>query len=383
MPKKSNKLTDETVARAVEKFRIKKPKEIYEYLNKFVIGQDEAKKTLAVAVYDHYLSNKANLDDATPGIEGDGIYEENKDVVIEKSNIMVLGNTGTGKTYMLKQIAKYLDIPCYIADTTKLTQAGYVGDDVENIILGLLMEADMDIEQAERGIIVLDEIDKIGRKSDNPSITRDVGGEGVQQSLLKIVEGGAVRVPPNGGRKHPEQGCLLIDTTNILFVGLGAFDGLDKIVERRLNKRTVGFNNKQDSDGTDDRNILSYVTPSDLKSFGLIPELIGRFPVITYTDDLTKEDLVRIIKEPNNSLLKQKRKLLLISGVDVNFTDDAIELIAETALTTKTGARGLRNIMEFVLRDISFEYADKYGEHIMIDRKYVGELLDRRHMVRA
>lgn len=390
----------------INKFRMKKPKEIKAFLDQYVIGQDDAKKTLAVIVYNHYLTNLANMFGANPGtfkifkgdneityeeilqldpeermeyeVLGDELYEATKDIMIDKSNLLLLGNTGTGKTYMLKQIARFLDIPCYIADTTKITQAGYVGDDVENVVLGLLREADMDPARAQRGIIVLDEIDKIGRKGDNPSITRDVGGEGVQQSLLKMVEGGVVGVPINGGRKHPEQPLIYIDTTNILFVGLGAFDGLEKIVERRLNTKTCGFNcNADGKDGKKSKNVLSYVTSSDLKSFGLIPELIGRFPVVTYTNDLTKEDLVRIIKEPKNSILKQKKKLLLIGGVEIDFTDDAIDFIAEVALAEKIGARGLRGVMETVLRDVEYEFADKNGQRVMIDLDFVKRALQK------
>ena len=384
---------------------VPKPKEVYNFLNDYVIGQDKAKRKLSVAVCNHYIRVLANIFGAVPGefkilnretkeeigvedfillpdeikreyeIIGDEMFEENKNIVIEKSNVLLLGNTGTGKTYMLKTIAKCLNIPCYIADTTKLTQAGYVGDDVETIILGLLREADMDIDKAQRGIIVLDEIDKIGRKGDNPSITRDVGGEGVQQALLKIVEGGIVGVPPNGGRKHPEQELIYIDTSNILFIGMGSFDGLDKIIERRLNTKTCGFNQLNQNTGKQNENIFAHVTPTDLKTYGIIPELLGRFPIITYTNDLTKEDLVRIIKEPKNALMKQYRKLILISGNDVTFTDDAIDYIAEEALALKIGARGLRGIIEDVLNDIQFEISDSVGETIKIDRECVENIL--------
>ena len=387
-----------------EKTKFPRPKEVYNFLNDYVIGQDNAKKRLSVSVCNHYKRVLSNVFGVVPGefkiihngtgeeisvedfivmddegklnytIKGDEIFEENKNIFIEKSNVLLLGNTGTGKTYMLKTIAKCLNIPCYIADTTKLTQAGYVGDDVETIILGLLQEADMDIDKAQRGIIVLDEIDKIGRKGDNPSITRDVGGEGVQQALLKIVEGGIVGVPPNGGRKHPEQQLIYIDTTNILFVGMGAFDGLDKIIERRLNKKTIGFNQQNSGKGEKDDNIFSYATPSDLKAYGMIPELLGRFPIITYTNDLTKEDLVRIIKEPKNALLKQYRKLFLLGGNDIDFTDDAIDYIAEKALSLKIGARGLRSIIEDLLNEIMFETSDKTGEVIKIDKKYIKQV---------
>ena len=338
------------------------PKEIVEHLNKFVIGQEEAKKVLSVAIYNHYKRVIANVFKASPN-------KELEDVIIEKSNILLAGHTGSGKTYIIKQIAKMLNIPCYIADATKLTESGYVGDDVENILVGLLQNADYDVERAQLGIVALDEIDKIGRKADSPSITRDVGGEGVQQGLLKIVEGGIIGVPPKGGRKHPEQSLIYIDTSNILFIGMGAFDGLDEIVERRLNAKTVGFNQHMDEIETEG-NILSNVISSDFKSFGLIPELIGRFPIVTYTNELTKDDMVRIIKEPQNSLVKQYQKLFLIDGVSLSFTDGAIELIAEKALSLKIGARGLRSIMEKLLNDVMYEYANRYGESVTIDKKH-------------
>lgn len=342
------------------------PKEIVEHLNKFVIGQEEAKKVLSVAIYNHYKRVIANVFKASPN-------KELEDVIIEKSNILLAGHTGSGKTYIIKQIAKMLNIPCYIADATKLTESGYVGDDVENILVGLLQNADYDVERAQLGIVALDEIDKIGRKADSPSITRDVGGEGVQQGLLKIVEGGIIGVPPKGGRKHPEQSLIYIDTSNILFIGMGAFDGLDEIVERRLNAKTVGFNQHMDEIETEG-NILSNVISSDFKSFGLIPELIGRFPIVTYTNELTKDDMVRIIKEPQNSLVKQYQKLFLIDGVSLSFTDGAIELIAEKALSLKIGARGLRSIMEKLLNDVMYEYANRYGESVTIDKNYVNKI---------
>lgn len=342
------------------------PKEIVKYLDEFVIGQEEAKKVLSVAIYNHYKRVLANVFQATPN-------EDLKDVIIEKSNILLAGHTGSGKTYIIKQIAKMLNIPCYIADATKLTESGYVGDDVENILVGLLQNADYDVERAQLGIVALDEIDKIGRKSDNPSITRDVSGEGVQQGLLKIVEGGVIGVPPKGGRKHPEQSLIYIDTSNILFIGMGAFDGLDEIVERRLNTKTVGFNQNV-NETIIEGNVLSNVISSDFKSFGLIPELIGRFPIVTYTNELTKADMIRIIKEPRNSLVRQYQKLFLIDGVNLTFTDDAIEVIAEKALSLKIGARGLRSIMEKLLTDVMYNYANCYGETVTIDKKYVNKV---------
>ena len=346
-----------------------KPKEICEALDEYVIGQDDAKRILSVAVYNHYKRILANLYNASP-------KKAFSDVTIDKSNLLLCGATGSGKTFLIKQIARLLGLPCYIADATKLTESGYVGDDVESILVGLLQEADYNVELAQMGIVALDEIDKLGRHGDNPSITRDVGGEGVQQGLLKIVEGGVVGVPPKGGRKHPEQPLVYIDTTNILFIGLGAFDGLDKIVERRLNRKTVGFNQDMfDKNKDEEENILSQVVSADLKSFGLIPELIGRFPIVTYTNELSKEDLVRILKEPKNALIKQYQKLLAIDGVDLEFKDNALELIAEETLKLKIGARGLRNVMEKVLTNIMYDYCDKYGKKVTVDKKYVSKIL--------
>ena len=345
-----------------------KPKEICEALNEYVIGQDDAKRILSVAVYNHYKRILANIYNASP-------KEEFNNVTIDKSNLLLCGSTGSGKTFLIKQIAKLLGLPCYIADATKLTESGYVGDDVESILVGLLQEADYNVELAQMGIVALDEIDKVGRRGDNPSITRDVGGEGVQQGLLKIVEGGVVGVPPKGGRKHPEQPLVYIDTTNILFIGLGAFDGLDKIVERRLNRKTVGFNQESIKKNDNEENILSQVISADLKSFGLIPELIGRFPIVTYTNQLSKEDLVRILKEPKNALIKQYQKLLSIDGVDLVFEDEALDIIAEETLKLKIGARGLRTIMEKVLTNIMYDYCDKYGEKVSIGVDYVSKVL--------
>lgn len=350
----------------VSRMKVPTPKEIVAYLNLHVIGQDRAKKTLAVAIYNHYKRVISNLYNGSPS-------EELEDVTIEKSNILLTGHTGTGKTYMVKTIAKAMGIPCYIADATKLTESGYVGDDVESIVVGLLQECDYNVDLAQIGIICTDEIDKIGRKSDNPSITRDVSGEGVQQSLLKIVEGSVVGVPPNGGRKHPEQKLIYVDTTNILFIGMGAFDGLDKIVERRLNTKTVGFNSATNDKEEEPHNPLADVMSEDLRRFGLIPELIGRFPVVTYTDDLTKEDLVRILVEPQNSLTKQYRKLFLIDGIELEFEKDALEAMADRALELKIGARGLRSIMEKTLTDVMYESFDPqmYGKTVTVTREMV------------
>lgn len=343
-----------------------RPKEIYRHLNENVIGQDEAKKTLSVAIYNHYKRVLSNMM---------GVYngEEYKNIHIDKSNLLILGNSGTGKTYMIKQIAKFMGLPCYIADATKLTESGYVGDDVESILVGLLQEADYQIEAAQMGIVVLDEIDKIGRKSDSPSLTRDVGGEGVQQGLLKIVEGGVVGVPPKGGRKHPEQPLVYIDTTNILFIGMGAFDGIENIINKRLNKKRIGF--EQAVTTNDEENVLDNVMSGDLKSFGLIPELIGRFPIITHTNKLSVDDLVKIIKEPKQSILKQYQKLLDLDNIKLEIDDETIKSIATIAHSLKIGARGLRSIMEDVLNDIMYEYSDRMGETITITKEYVEECL--------
>lgn len=355
------------------------PKQLYEILDKFVIGQAEAKKTLSVAVYNHYKRFLINVYGATVnGKES----EEFENVTIDKSNLLILGNTGTGKTYMVKTLAKFLGIPCYIADSTKLTESGFVGDDVETVLTGLLHEADGDIIKAQSGICILDEMDKLGRRGENASLTRDVGGEGVQQGLLKIVEGTKIGVPPNGGRKHPEQQLIEMDTTNILFIGMGAFDGIDKIVGRRLNTSPIGFCSVKKVMSYDEKNVnmLNKVRQEDLKKFGLIPELIGRFPIIAHTNPLSEDDLVRILTEPQNSIIKQYRKMLYMDGINLSFDDDALKLIAKIANSTKTGARGLRSILENVLTDIMFDFGGNTEyKNVNIDVAYVENSLEDKY----
>lgn len=349
----------------LDKTQLPKPNEIKEYLDQYVIGQDDAKKYLSVAVYNHYKRVLQEKDD--------------NETEIEKSNVVLVGRTGTGKTLLARTIAKRLNVPFAIVDATVLTEAGYVGEDVESLLVRLLQACDYDVKAAEKGIVFIDEIDKISRKADNPSITRDVGGEGVQQGLLKLLEGSVVNVPPQGGRKHPEQKFIQVDTKNILFICGGAFDGIERKIAARMNRHVVGFENNARQIDTD--NLLQYIAPQDLKAFGLIPEIVGRLPILTYLEPLDRDALLKILTEPKNSIIKQYRKLFAMDGVELDIKKEVLELVVDKAIEYKLGARGLRAIVESILIDDMYDIGSHVAKKkkVVINRKYAEEKLARNY----
>lgn len=344
------------------KLKLFKPKEITDFLDQYVIGQEQAKRYLAVAVYNHYkrITNP-----------------EEKELDLEKSNILLVGPTGTGKTLMARTIARFLDVPFAIVDATVLTEAGYVGEDVESILTRLLQEADYDVERAQRGIVFIDEIDKIARKSDNPSITRDVSGEGVQQALLKLLEGSVVNVPPQGGRKHPEQRMIAVDTRQILFICGGAFEGIDRKISQRLNTQVVGYSAQKKREEIDKNNLIKYIAPQDLRSYGLIPEIVGRLPVLTYLEPLDRDSLKRILTQPKNALIKQYIRLFEMDGIRLKFDEEVLDYIVDTSIEYKLGARGLRSICEAIMVDAMYEAPSGERKRLSIKLPYAKKMVER------